>query len=220
MAKVTSGVLGTFLTILEIKKHFKGDKPKEVKRIGNEVEITNYKNEKKIVNNYAFNIYASNPIIDKSLSRGFAKLNEDSERRDLVFKITDEEEQQSVIDFSENDIKGAKNSIPVESLLENTDETQSETTLTIIKPDFRGNSKWEFYYCNTRINAKIADEEFMNKVHNSEYNFGCSTKLRVMLSQTFAVNNVGLPVESSHSVYIVKKVIKVLENNTEQINLF
>lgn len=214
-------ILTTFKTILDIKKHLKGKEPKEVKQVDeNYVEIVN--NDGQIFNAYKpiINIYGSNDQLEKNISNIFSKISTDKDRTGIAFQVKNDDGVYST-DFDSLEVKAAKDQIDVSTLVNDIESNTIITIVTVIKPDFYGNSKWQVFFNTNRINVEIKDKQFLDRVHKDEIPFKGSTKLRVELRSKYKINDSGMPIEGSQTDYAIMKVIDVIEaEHHENMNLF
>ena len=214
-------VLTTFKTILDIKKHLKGKEPKEVKPIDeNHVEIVN--NDGQVINVYkpVVNFYGSSEQLEKSISNIFNKISTDKDRSGISFQVENEDGISST-NFDALEVKAAKEQIDVSTLVNDIETNTITTVVTVIKPDFYGNSKWQVFFNTNRINVEIKDKQFLDRVHKDEIPFKGSTKLRVELCSKYKINDAGMPIEGSQTDYAIMKVIDVIEaEHHENMNLF
>lgn len=209
-------VLTTFKTILDIKKHLKGKEPKEVKQIDeNYVEITN--NEGQIINVYkpVINLYGSNEQLEKNISNIFGKVSKDKDRNGITFQIENKNGISST-SFDSLEVNTAKEQIDVSTLVDDIETNIITTVVTVIKPDFYGNSKWQVFFNANRINVDIKDEQFLDRVHQDEISFKGSTRLRVKLRTRYKINDVGFPIEGSQTDYAIMEVLEVIENQQQE----
>lgn len=81
-----------------------------------------------------------------------------------------------------------------------------KTILTVKKPDFLSDSQWEFRYEGKRIEAKIADEIWLNRFHNREITIQVKDSIECDL-QIHTKDITGIKQEV---VYTVIKVYRVI----------
>lgn len=209
-------VLTTFKTILDIKKHLKGENPKSVRGIDeNNVAIEN--NNGEVINVYkpVINIYGTNEQLEKDISNIFNKISSDKDRKGISFRLENESGITST-SFEVDDVDEAKKPIDVVTLVDNIEENIIDAIVTVVKPDFYGKSKWQVFLNTSRINVEIKDELFMKKVHDDEISFKGSTRLRVKLRTRYKINNYGLPIEGSQTDYAIMEVLEVIENRQQE----
>ncbi len=214
-------VLTTFKTILDIKKHLCGKDPKAVKQVDeNIVEITN--NNGQVMNVYkpVINLYGSNEQIEKYISNTFSKVSKDKDRSGVTFQV-ENDGGVSTTTFDSLEVKVASDQIDVSKLVDDIETNVIETIVTVVKPDFYGNSKWQVFFNASRINVDIRDEHFLDRVHKDEIPFKGSTRLKVKLQTRYKINGLGLPIEGSETDYAVIEVLEILDiQQIENIKLF
>ena len=85
--------------------------------------------------------------------------------------------------------------------------TKGERIIKIKKPDFLGNSKWEFKYNGHAIEAKIVDQSWLQKYQANQQSLNPGDSLRVMLAEEVSY---GYDSEIVHIEYEVVEVLDVL----------
>jgi hypothetical protein len=68
-----------------------------------------------------------------------------------------------------------------EILTKETIESQAIMILKVKKPDYLGESKWEFKYENRKLEAKIKDSNWLSDYHNGKIDFRPGASLRVSM---------------------------------------
>lgn len=214
-------ILSTFKTILDIKKHLAGKEPKEVKQIDeNYSEVIN--NDGQVINVYKpiINIYGSNESLEKNISNIFRGISKDKDRNGIAFQVENENGISST-NFNSLEVNTAKEQIDVSKLVDVIETNTIETTVTVIKLDFYGNSKWQVFFNANRINVDIKDKDFLDRIHQDKISFNGSTKLKVKLRIRYKINDAGLPIEGSQMDYAIMEVLDIIENqHQENMELF
>lgn len=214
-------ILTTFKTILDIKKHLRGKEPKEVKQIDeNYSEVIN--NDGQVINVYKpiINIYGSNESLEKNISNIFRGISKDKDRSGITFQVENENGISST-NFNSLEVNTAKEQIDVSKLVDDIETNTIVTTVTVIKLDFYGNSKWQVFFNANRINVDIKDKAFLDRIHQDEISFNGSTKLKVKLRIRYKINDAGLPIEGSQMDYAIMEVLDIIENqHQENMELF
>lgn len=123
--------------------------------------------------------------------------------KDKVSFISD----QGIVDFN-MDFNFSQNDI--ENML--TNEVLENETIMILKvkkPDYLGNSKWEFKYDNKIIFAKILDEEWIWKFQNRKEDIrpGDSLKSKVKITVKYEADGTVLSIQ--HDLLKIEKVIRI-----------
>jgi len=208
---------------IKIKKHLKGDKPKEVvyNQDNNQAEIINQYNEvfqedSNITKNF-FNIYN----IDNSINIMFDPLTRDNARNGL--KILQNNE--TIIDISRDEFNNMTFSI-VESVDNNKKVLNriDYIELPLKKPDLLGKSSWSFIYQektkDKTIDAKIEDEKFIEDVHQGKIKnlyAGVKVPVQMRIEQDIDENN--FPLKDTEK-YIIEKVKgKIIEPEDRQMEI-
>ncbi len=185
------GYLANIVTIAigayQIKKSFGGNKPTEVKQVGDKVEIKDNKGSIILVDNRTYSIYSKNQAISDAIANNFASLEEDTSIS--KFEILDDKE--SVI-FSADRESFQDLAKKVELEQENTKTTIISANLIIYKLIFdKNNRKWEFYYNGNRISANVIDDNFFKEIDQGKsFSKGDQLTVDLQINQIFdeAVN--------------------------------
>lgn len=173
---VAQAILNGFFIILQIKKHLKGKKPKEIKEENDKKIIINYKDEQYVADRQITATYLDSAKIDNCTVNIFTALKEDPNRDDMLLESKTENIK---IKKEEYDNMAAK---IIEEMKEDEELfTQViETPLLLKKPDLLGNSKWGFVFTKN-IEAEIKDIEWLKKVHSGEIKLFAGVKIPVKL---------------------------------------
>lgn len=85
--------------------------------------------------------------------------------------------------------------------------SKGEKIIKIKKPDFLGNSKWEFKYAGRAIEAKMLDQAWLQRYQGNQQPLNPGDSLRVILSEEVSY---GYDSEIVHIEYEVLEVLDVL----------
>lgn len=172
-----SGLVG----LIEIKKHLKGKKPKEIKIIENHTTIINEFDNSIIISSEIYNIYETNSIVNDALSQNFDII--DNDPAISAFEITDKEEN-PYIRIDREDFKDM--SMKSEIIDENKKSIIELTRLNIVRLSFEENLKWDFYYRGNKISAKITDPNFYELIDKGEsFAKGDTLEVELQINQIF-----------------------------------
>ena len=208
---ITCSLICTLAAILTIKKHLKGDSPKDTKEDGDYISLENSDGNIIEIDKRAYNIYINNSAIDNSLTKSFSTLSNDESITD--FELLDNNDEvlfKASHDEFENIATLSTIKKEKERILEKIE------VLKIFKIVFQENYKWEFYWQGNKIAAKMKDEKFNNEVNSGEERFAKGDTLRaeIHIYQIF---------DESIDTYINKsyEIAKVLEHipRPEQMNI-
>ena len=214
-------IINTFNNILNIKKHLRGNDPKNVEKIDDKnISIENIHGNKQTFNIDTVNIYGSSEGLEKELTKLFKAVDRDDDRTGISFLSSDNNKINEKIDFSNDDLSTCSKVVDVSKLTMNSEESVNDVILRVIKADFYGNSKWTFFLNNQRIEADIQDEVFLDKVHHNEILFDGNTRLKVSLKTKYKIDEYGIPIENEKATYSILMVLKVIQNRTEMETLF
>jgi hypothetical protein len=80
--------------------------------------------------------------------------------------------------------------------------------LMVRRPDFLGETKWEFRYEKRPFSAKISDESWLNDFHAGNIDIRPGDALRVTLRETVTYDNNGEVMKEEREILTVAGVIK------------
>ncbi|MDY0217495.1 MAG: hypothetical protein RBS19_11130 [Bacteroidales bacterium] len=176
-----SGIIGGLVGLIEIKKHLRGKKPKEIKSEGSKTIIINENNNVLNINSDIYNIYETNIIVNDALSQNFDVL--DNDPAITAFEITDKKEN-PYIRVERNDFKDL--TLKSEQIDENKKHIIELTRLNIVRLSFEENLKWDFYYRGNKISAKITDPNFFDLIDKGEaFAKGDTLEVELQINQLF-----------------------------------
>ena len=204
---IISGVVG----LIEIKKHLKGKKSKNVTHKDSKTTIENSQGEFLIIENATFNIYENSPVVKDALSQNFDVL--DNDPAVTAFEITDSQENPLIrVERSEFSNLTKKS----EEIEEGERKLVEATTLNVLRVSFEESLKWDFYYRGNKISAKIADPSFYELIDKGEsFAKGDVLEVELLINQRF---------EESVNTYITKSyqvnriVRHILRSEQQKLN--
>jgi len=157
-------ILSGLVSIIQLKKHLKGKKPKLIKNINNtEVSIENNDGDVLIMKDVIVNIYNNSPIIKDAISQSFETLENDPSIEG--YEILDGKDV-SLVEVKRDCF--AYMAIKSEEINEGERILTEAATLHIVRLSFENNLKWDFYYRGNKIPAKIADDKFYELIDKGE----------------------------------------------------
>jgi len=176
-----SGIISGLVGLIQIKKHLRGKKPKEIKNDGSTTIIINQNNEILTISSDIYNIYETNSVVNDALSQNFDVL--DNDPAITAFEITDKREKPYVIvdraDFKDLSLKS-------EEIDDNRKSIIELTRLNIVRLSFEENLKWDFYYRGNKISAKICDPNFFELIDKGEaFAKGDTLEVELQINQIF-----------------------------------
>ncbi len=176
-----SGIISGLVGLLELKKHLKGKKAKEVKTEGNTVIIINQNNTILNISSDIYNIYETNVTVNDALSQNFDIL--DNDPAITAFEITDKKEK-PYIRVEKSDFKDM--TLKSEQVDENKKSVVEITRLNILRVSFEENLKWDFYYRGNKISAKMNDPNFNDLIDKGEaFAKGEILEVELQINQVF-----------------------------------
>lgn len=204
---VAGAIITVFVDLITIKTFLKGKKPKSKEKSGDRVKIENQKGEVFYIENFAYNIYENNTIINDALSQSFESLENDSSI--TGYEITDNNENPLIrVDREEFEYLSYKS----EEILEGEKIVVLVATLNIVKISFDQKLKWEFYYKGNKITAKIIDSEFQNRIDKGEpFAKGDVLEVELEIKQIFD-NTVNTFINKSYKII---RIIRHVERNEQ-----
>lgn len=211
-SQLVTVVVGYF----QLKQLLKGEPPKDVidNKDGTVMVINNKGDGSITVNHTSVNIL-SNFETDEHVSgiaRAVQKHNPEG-----GFSIATEN---GIVAFAQSDIPAitAKFTQNMKTSVFSARQT-IDAVLDIRMPDLAGNQKWGFNYSGTRINAKIEDEDFLDKVHNG-LSFRSGDYIHCQLEITTDLDDNQIPLVGEQPKYSVTKVYGDVQNrNKPQISI-
>jgi hypothetical protein len=175
-----------------------------------EGEIIKLSNEAQILN-----LTTPGSIDRVKLLSGIAKISNamtQVEEKEIVIYKTDEKDATINLSFS-------LLAEQIEDLLTaETINSNAEMILKIKKPDYLGDSKWEFRHRKEAINAKISDVDWLTKFRNREITLKPGDSIRGMVSIEVKYDYDREVTAINHNILKVIEVIFAKSNN--QQNLF
>lgn len=176
-----SGIISGLVGLIEIKKHLKGKKAKEIKKEGNTTIIINEHNTILNISSDIYNIYETNVTINDALSQNFDVL--DNDPAITAFEITDKKEK-PYIRVEKSDFKDM--TLKSEQIDENRKHIVEMTRLNIVRVSFEENLKWDFYYRGNKISARINDPNFYELIDKGEaFAKGEILEVELQINQVF-----------------------------------
>lgn len=214
----TLSLVNIFFEYIKIKKHLKGEKPKDVvyNQNNNQAKIINQYNETFQEDAQITKNYFNNCTIDNSIINIFFPLINDNDRCGL--KIIQNNETK--IDISKDEFSNMTISM-VESVEHDKKVNKIEyIELPLKKPDLLGKSSWSFIYNEKTIDARIEDDKFIEDVHRGKVkNLYAGVKVPVRLRIEQEIDRSNLPINDTEK-YIIEKVKgKIIEPGDKQMEI-
>ncbi len=176
-----SAIISGLVGLIEIKKHLKGKKPKDLKADGSNVIIINENNNVLNISSTIFSIYENNPTINDAISQNFDII--DNDPAISAFEITNKDEV-PYVRIEREDFKDL--SIKSEFIDKNSKNFIELTRLNIVRVSFEENLKWDFYYRGNKISARISDPKFYELIDKGEsFAKGDTLEVELQINQIF-----------------------------------
>ncbi len=155
------------------------------------------------------------PIETKSLINGIDKINKSLshlDKRDKAQYITSENTANFNLDlnFAPSQIE--------DLMTKETIESKSIMILKVKKPDYLGDSKWDFKYDNHSIQVKILDYGWIKSFQKRQIDIrpGDSIRAEIVTEVKYGFDND--VVSANYNLIKVQEVIPMLDNNQHEIN--
>ena len=190
-------ILESLASIIELRKILGGKNPEKIEKLGSENTVIATGGASINIDSRTYNIYTTEPAIEKSLANCSKVISDDSERVGFSIKTKSDRGSRNIT-MDHDDLLRTSKILDVESFNDDVEEQQTSCTLIVRKPDLLGDSKWQFRFVDRNIYAEVKDEDFLEKVRNKEINFPLVSKLNVDMIIRMANGNV--------LNYIVEKV--------------
>lgn len=206
-------VAKTIVSIFQLRKHLKGEKPKKVTTIVNDSEnviVQNIDGTNNTVNINVFNTYVSNPSIEQNLNK-FGKDLSSTNRTSFELLETTENnlEDPGFVSFDKGDIESLTKKIPVNEIDVDPEDVLTKETLYLVTAKYNSTAMWDFTMSDgQRISAQIHDINFLNKVNSGMIGTTGKTEMKVDL---LTVINKGLTTSNRKikTRYYIKKVHEI-----------
>ena len=181
-AQTIQPLISVFAGLVTLANFLGGRKPREVTRIGDDIEITinGENNTVFVVQKDAFDLYKSNPTINNALRKNFETLSDDDNVEG--FSVLDLNEGSEILNINRTEFERTASPNPYFET-DTRDDFDNEAVLTIKRPDFfprSDRSKWEFHYQGRTIKAAIKDDGFNRRISEG-LRIGKGDRIKVML---------------------------------------
>lgn len=204
-----TSILDTFKTVLDIRKHLKGEKPLSVERTGSNVIIYNTGGGNIQVNQFDYSLYKDNPQIEKECSNLFKAIEADGTRDFIEYNFGSEEKDGlNIIKFEKEEFQNQGKIIDVSSIENEIKEDIAETVVKVVKPDLQNRTKWDVIFAGDLIKVDVEDYMFLEKVHDRTISFVANMEMKVEIRARYLVDNNGMPVQSGKKNCVITKVIE------------
>lgn len=205
-------IVNIYLGILQIKKHLRGEKPKAVNYIRGKAEIINQDDKSLSKTESITRTYFENNRIDNLTVNLFSALDKDRERKDLIVR----KEGKKELEIKKEEFPQMAKEIiePVDTIKIRQEVVSTE--LLIRSLHLYGTAMWEFRFAGKRIEAKISDENWRDKVNKREVEFRTGDKIPVEMLIEYDLDKNDSPIEDSYR-YEILKVIGDIIKPDEQI---
>lgn len=216
---ISLNIINIFFEYIKIKKHLKGEKPKNIiyKQNNNQAEIVNQYNEVLQEDSQVTKNYFNNCTIDNSINFIFTPLTKDNNRDGL--KIIQNNETKIYISRDEF------NNMTV-SIVETVDNNKKVLNkidyigLPLKKPDLLGKSIWSFIYKEKTIDARVEDEKFIDDVHKGKIkNLYAGVKVPVQMRIEQDIDENKIPLKDTERYFIEKVKGEIIEPEDRQMEI-
>ncbi|KRQ85783.1 hypothetical protein ABG79_02438 [Caloramator mitchellensis] len=217
--EIAGSIIASLVGIFEIKKHLKGERPKEIKYDGDTAKVINKDGEILIKDSDTVNIFVQENKIENSIVNIFNVLKQDDLRESL--RIYKDNEIAVTIEKEEYD-NMSKKVIERKDAPANVFTNIVNAELLLKKPDLLGDSQWGFIY-NKSIYATIKDEAWLKKVHQGLIrNLYAGVKIPVKLLIEIELDEFHNPIKDSDKYTVLEVTGDIIEpdNPPPQINMF
>lgn len=204
-------IITTLVAFIEIKKFLKGDNVKSKEERHNKVKIENKNGDVLYIENFVYNLYENNPVIEDSLAQSFETLENDNSI--TAYEITDKNENPLIrVDSDEFPYLSIKS----EKIQEGEKIITTAAVLNIIRISFDNKLNSDFYYKGNKISIKINNPEFQEKIDNGQpFSKGDILEVELEIKQAFD-KSVNTYINKS---YKVSKIVKhILRNEQSKLN--
>lgn len=213
---VATNIITILIGTIEIKKHLKGKKHKEISCIGEDVIIINRDNETLTKNKVIADTYFHDSRIDQSITNMVNIVNINGNRENLVIRQNDK----NIVEIRrENFEQMSEQVITEEDMIVQTMSNTIEVDLLLKKPDLLGKSKWGFIL-DKNIEVTIEDEEWIKKIHSGDISLCAGVKIPVRLFIETDLDKDNRPIATRYTILkVTGDVIEPNKENMEQLRL-
>lgn len=197
VSSIAGNIIQGFLNFLLIKGHLKGRKAKKIESNDKETAIQNQDNQVLKVQKEIGNAYFQNNRIDNLIVNQFTILNDRSN-----YCITTKNDKVIIDKKSYEDMRQVV--VDENSVVKTIKQKPIEVELLLKKPDLLGDSKWQFVY-NKTIEARIEDEEFLEKVRKGKISVRAGVKIPCLMEVEYDLSD-RLDIIQKSEKYNIKKI--------------
>lgn len=149
--------------------------------------------------------YGSPDILElaKSLNNISETTNKLSENEKLIFSNNQNSSEELTNNIAKIDIEDVEKALTAEEI-----NNDSIVFYKIKKPDFLGDSQWEFKHGNKSIKIKILDEDWLEKFKNGQEIVVPGDSLKVKIKQNFKYNRNGYLISEKTEIIKILGIIK------------
>jgi len=188
-------IIDLLVSIIQIKKHLKGKKAKNVAYNSDEVIITNTDDEVLVKSKKTGVTYFNNEIIDAHIVNIFNIVKEDDGRSNI--RIKQDNIEKVKIEKAEFGMMAVRTVEKEEQKCAKTITQTINAELLLRKPDLLGNSQWGFVF-NKYISATVKDDQWMKKVHTGQVrNLYAGVKIPVKMQIEFELDEMNNIIKDS-----------------------
>ncbi len=194
---IAGNIIQGFLNFLLIKEHLKGRKARKIESNDKETAIQNQDNQVIKVHKEIGNAYFQNNKIDNLIVNQFSILTDRPS-----YSITTENNK---IIINQDSYDNMRQAVVDENFVVKTIKQKPiEVELLLKKPDLLGDSKWQFVY-NKTIDAKIEDEDFLEKVRKGRISVRAGVKVPCLMEIEYDLTD-RLDIIQKSERYNIKKI--------------
>ncbi len=212
------GFAGAIVSIFELIKFLKGEKPSNVIHKEKNNTTTVFKGKTKItVNTHIYNMVSENGKIKEEASKTVKPIGNDSNVDGLSLVDTDGETIFEMAKEDFNDFSQKRIDEAFSDEQESRVQSKKNVELIVFKIVFADNNRWSMYYDGFRISVEIADEAFLNQVTEGLLAFSAGDVL-ICDIDILQSKDKGSPVFRNSSYKVVK--VHQLKHKKIQSNMF
>jgi len=195
-------VLGMVLDYFEIKKHLKGEPPKQIEAQDNSTHIENHAGERLTVGRQSADEFFKNAHFDNCIIYIVNSVGRDENRTGFELEVDSRK-----IDFPAADFPLLSRFVVPEKPASKTIVQTISVELLLKKADLLGSSRWEFVL-DRNIEAQMADQNFQSAVHEGrEKRLYAGVKIPCDLKIEVSLDANGNPLAARYTVLKVTGAI-------------
>lgn len=207
---LASTAISTIINYVNLRKHLKGQAPKEITEHSDSLEIVNQEGSSE-----QFNVNCNKLINNGSINIAINKFIEPMRQRNPNGGISLSSQEISA-HYSSYDIDDIIKPIPCSEIISTQHCTTVYTNLLIKTAVLIGKGKWSFIYNNHTIIPDILDTRFFEDIQHNERPIKAGDTIKVKMQICTDIDSLNRPIEKT-TKYTILEVIDSSANSSSQL---